>query len=164
MLAAIDASLPNDAGSIPPFVVVNDSLRGATDIIATISDRLREQIIGLAPRALVTTIDAPAGYFSTNAYDCVMLIALAARQAGSDVPRSIANQMASVSSGGRQCSTYEECSVLIDQGLQIDYTGRSGAVDLTATGDLSRAWFREFRFDDSGREYIFNEVGVEISS
>lgn len=163
MLSAIDAALPNDAGSIPPFVVVNDSLRGATDTIATISDRLREQIIGVAARALVTTVDSPDGYFSTNAYDCVMLIALAARQAGSDIPRSIANQMASVSSGGRLCSTYAECAALIDQGLQIDYNGRSGAVDLSATGDLSRAWFREFRFDESGREYIFNETGVEIS-
>jgi branched-chain amino acid transport system substrate-binding protein len=164
MLSALDAALPNDAGVIAPFVVVNDSLRGATDIIATISDRLREQIIGVAARAVVTTVDSPSGYFSTNAYDCVMLIALAARQAGSDIPRSIANQMASVSSGGRLCSTYAECAALIDQGLQIDYNGRSGAVDLSATGDLSRAWFREFRFDDAGREYIFNETGIEISS
>ena len=93
-----------------------------------------------------------------------MLIALSARQAESDIPRAIANQMASVSSGGRLCTTYVECAALIDQGLQIDYNGRSGAVDLSATGDLSRAWFREFRFDDSGREYIFNETGIEISS
>lgn len=164
MLSAIDAALPSDAGAIPPFIVVNDSLRGATDIIATISDQLRPQIIGVAARAVVTNVDSPTGYFSTNAYDCVMLIALSARQAESDIPRAIANQMASVSSGGRLCTTYVECAALIDQGLQIDYNGRSGAVDLSATGDLSRAWFREFRFDDSGREYIFNETGIEISS
>ncbi|NBS29543.1 MAG: ABC transporter substrate-binding protein [Actinobacteria bacterium] len=164
MLSAIDLALPNDAGVAAPFVVVNDGLRSASDTIATISDRLREQIIGVAARAIVTTIDNPVGYFSTNAYDCVMLIALAARQAGSDTPRSIANQMASVSSGGRLCTTYADCAELIDQGLQIDYNGRSGAVDLNATGDLSRAWFREFRFDDDGREYIFNEVGIEVSS
>ena len=164
MLSAIDLALPNDAGVAAPFVVVNDGLRSASDTIATISDRLREQIIGVAARAIVTTTDNPVGYFSTNAYDCVMLIALAARQAGSDTPRSIANQMASVSSGGRLCTTYADCAELIDQGLQIDYNGRSGAVDLNATGDLSRAWFREFRFDDDGREYIFNEVGIEVSS
>ncbi|MGA1219593.1 MAG: ABC transporter substrate-binding protein, partial [Ilumatobacteraceae bacterium] len=93
MLSAIDLALPNDAGVAAPFVVVNDGLRSASDTIATISDRLREQIIGVAARAIVTTIDNPVGYFSTNAYDCVMLIALAARQAGSDTPRSIANQM-----------------------------------------------------------------------
>ena len=164
MLAAIDKALPNNLERSPPFVVVNDSLRDATDVIATISNRLREQITGVAARALVTTVDAPTGYFSTNAYDCVVLIALAARQAGTDAPRAIANQMASVSSGGRLCSTYADCAALIDQGLQIDYNGRSGAVDLSSTGDLSRAWFREFRFDESGREYIFNDVGIEISS
>ena len=164
MLAAIDAALPNNLERSPPFVVVNDSLRDATDVIATISNRLREQITGVAARALVTTVDAPTGYFSTNAYDCVVLIALAARQAGTDAPRAIANQMASVSSGGRLCSTYADCAALIDQGLQIDYNGRSGAVDLSSTGDLSRAWFRELRFDESGREYIFNDVGIEISS
>lgn len=164
MLAAIDAALPSNLERSPPFVVVNDSLRDATDVIATISNRLREQITGVAARALVTTVNAPTGYFSTNAYDCVVLIALAARQAGTDAPRAIANQMASVSSGGRLCTTYADCAALIDQGLQIDYNGRSGAVDLSSTGDLSRAWFREFRFDESGREYIFNDVGIEISS
>ena len=107
MLAAIDKALPNNLERSPPFVVVNDSLRDATDVIATISNRLREQITGVAARALVTTVDAPTGYFSTNAYDCVVLIALAARQAGTDAPRAIANQMASVSSGGRLCSTMQ---------------------------------------------------------
>jgi branched-chain amino acid transport system substrate-binding protein len=69
--------------------------------------------------------------------------------------------MASVSAGGRICTTFAECADLIDQGLQIDYNGLSGNVDLSSTGDLSKAWFREFRFDDTGREYIFNETGFE---
>lgn len=161
MLTAIDAALAASGDAATPFVVVNDSLRNATDVIAGLSSRLRAVIVGVAPRAIVAAVDSPVGPFATNAYDCTMLIALAALQAGSDSPRMIANQMASVSAGGRICTTFAECSDLLEQGLQIDYNGLSGNVDLTSTGDLTRAWFREFRFDDDGREYIYNETGFE---
>lgn len=162
MLAALDAVLvANDATR--PFIIVNDALRNATDVVAAMSPETRAQIVGVAPRAIVTAVDSPSGYFATNAYDCVILLALAAIQAGVDDPRSIANQVASVSSGGRICLSFSECASLIRQGLQIDYNGLSGSVDLSSTGELTRGWFREFRFDDSGREYIYNETGYEIS-
>lgn len=161
MLSALDAALAADPDGVTPFVVVNDSLRGANDVVAGLSPRMRSVIVGVAPRAIVTTVDSPVGVFATNAYDCTVLIALAALQAASDSPRAIADQMASVSAGGRICTTFGECADLIGLGLQIDYNGLSGNVDLSATGDLSRAWFREFRFDESGREYIFNEIGFE---
>ena len=161
MLSAIDAALAANPEVATPFIVVNDSLRTATDVIAGLSNRLRATIVGVAPRAIVTAVESPVGAFSTNAYDCTILIALAALQAGSDAPRAIASQMASVSAGGRICTTFAECADLIDQGLQIDYNGLSGNVDLSSTGDLTKAWFREFRFDETGREYIFNETGFE---
>lgn len=161
MLAALDTALAADPDGVTPFIVVNDSLRAATDVVAALSARLRSVIVGVAPRAIVPTVESPVGVFATNAYDCTILIALAALQAGSDSPREIADQMASVSAGGRICTTFAECADLLEQGLQIDYNGLSGNVDLSSTGDLSKAWFREFRFDDAGREFIFNQVGFE---
>lgn len=161
MLTAIDAALASNPDGVTPFIVVNDSLRAATDVVAGLSPRLRSVIVGVAPRAVVAAVDSPTGVFATNAFDCAILIALAALQAGSDNPRAIADQMASVSAGGRICTTFAECADLLEQGLQIDYNGLSGNVDMSSTGDLTRGWFREFRFDDTGREYIFNEIGFE---
>ncbi|MDA3014215.1 MAG: ABC transporter substrate-binding protein [Actinomycetota bacterium] len=161
MLTAIDAVLAADPDGVTPFVVVNDSLRAATDVMAALSPRLRSVIVGVAPRAVVAAVDSPTGVFATNAFDCAILVALAALQSGSDAPRAIADQMASVSAGGRICTTFAECADLLEQGLQIDYNGLSGNVDLSSTGDLNRGWFREFRFDETGREYIFNEIGFE---
>jgi branched-chain amino acid transport system substrate-binding protein len=162
MLAALDVALRDATDEVdPPFVVVNDSLRGAGDVIADLGDGTRASLVGIAPRAIVPAVDQPAGFFATNAHDCTVLIALAATQAGSDRPAAIAAQMASVSSGGRVCSSFAECLPLMDDGLQIDYNGLSGGVDLTSTGDLARAWFREFRFDAEGREFVPNPIGIE---
>jgi branched-chain amino acid transport system substrate-binding protein len=162
MLTALDRAILGAADEVDsPFIVMNDSLRDAADVIADLDDTTRSSIIGVAPRSVVPSVDEPAGFFATNAHDCATLIALAAVQAGSDRPTAIADQMASVSSGGRLCSGFAECVTLMSEGLQIDYSGLSGGVDLTSTGDLSRAWFREFRFDAQGREYILNPSGVE---
>lgn len=162
MLTALDRAILEAADEVEaPFIIVNDSLRDAGDVIAGLADETRSSIIGVAPRSIIPSVDEPAGFFATNAHDCAMLIALAAAQAGSDRPTTIADQMASVSSGGRLCSGFAECVSLMNEGLQIDYNGLSGGVDLTSTGDLSRAWFREFRFDAEGREYVLNPSGVE---
>ena len=162
MLAALDLAIRDATDEVSaPFIVINDSLRDAADVIAELGDATRSSIIGVAPRALVPSVEQPAGFFATNAFDCAVMIALSAQQAGSDRPSAIAAQMASVSSGGRICSVFAECVTLMSDGLQIDYNGLSGSVDLTSTGDLSRAWFREFRFDGDGREYVTNPAGLE---
>jgi hypothetical protein len=57
----------------------------------------------------------------------VNLIALATIEAGSDAPNAIRLWMAPVSGGGRQCTSFEDCLAVLEQGLQIDYNGRSRA-------------------------------------
>ena len=162
MLEALDRAIrAGDGTDTARFVIVNDSLRDASDVIAEHSDATRTRLVGVAPRAIVPSVEEPPGFFATNGHDCAVMIALAAAQAGSDQPSAIAAQMASVSSGGRICGGFAECISLMVEGLQIDYSGLSGGVDLSATGDLSRAWFREFRFDDDGREYVVNPSGFE---
>lgn len=162
MLEALDRAIRSGDGTDSTrFVIVNDSLRDAAEVIADLSDTTRAALIGVAPRAIVPSVEEPSGFFATNAHDCAVMIALAAAQAGSDRPSAIAAQMASVSSGGRLCNGFAECIALMSEGLQIDYSGLSGGVDLSATGDLSRAWFREFRFDADGREFVANPSGFE---
>ena len=162
LLGAIDRAI-GATGAPTPFIIVNDSLRAASQTAVEMSGTTRERVIGVAPRSVVPNIDEPSGNFATNAHDCVNLIALAALQAGSDNPIRIAGQMASASSGGRVCTAFEDCATLVGSGLQIDYAGLSGPIEIsTATGDLARATFNEFRFDAFGNDVIANAAGFEI--
>jgi len=162
MIAALDAAI--GSAEEVPTIVVNDGLRTATEVMAQLQPTTRDAIIGVAARSIVPGIDPPGGHFATNAHDCAMLIALSAVQAGTDDPRAIAARLPSVSTGGRVCTQFTECRDAIAAGLQIDYNGLSGNVELSATtGDLQRAWFVEFTFGDDGREVVVAPTGVEIS-
>ncbi|MFP5488082.1 MAG: ABC transporter substrate-binding protein, partial [Acidimicrobiia bacterium] len=144
MLSALDVATPDDVTQ----VIVNDGIRTATSI-QQLSPGFRSRLTGVAPLA---TSDIE-GYFAAHAVDCVNLIALAAIEADSDSPDDIQLWMAPASGGGRQCSSFADCVALIEQGLQIDYNGLSGAIELsTTTGDPTRASFVEFGFAADGTE------------
>jgi branched-chain amino acid transport system substrate-binding protein len=133
----------------PPQVIVNDSIRTAATI-QQLSNEFRDRLTGVAP--LATTSDAPSP-FTAHTIDCVNLLALAAERAGTDDPDEIKIRMPSVSGGGRQCTSFETCIALLDQGLQIDYNGESGSIELsTVSGDPTRATFVTFGFDVDGSE------------
>jgi branched-chain amino acid transport system substrate-binding protein len=147
-------------------VIVNDAMRGPTQPqrIAALSNQLRTRITGVAPQAeaadSATPFDPP-GPFAANAYDCVNLIALAAVRAGSDAPRAIAEQIAAVSSSGSACATFVQCVEAIDAGLQVDYDGPTGLVEISPRqGDPSRAVFDRFRFGSDGLDRLDRKVTV----
>jgi branched-chain amino acid transport system substrate-binding protein len=147
-------------------IIVNDGLRNPTapQRIQGLDPELRGKIVGLGPQADSGNPDAPfdpPGLFAANAYDCANLIALAAVQADSDVPRDIARQLAQVSVSGSACDTFAECIDTISSGLAIDYNGPSGVTDLLIrSGDPSRATFDRFTFDESGRDVLQRTVVV----
>jgi branched-chain amino acid transport system substrate-binding protein len=135
-----------------PQVIVNEAVREGRQTIQTLSDSFREQLTGVAPRAQAQAADF-TGSFTANAVDCVNLIALAAEQAGSDLPRDIRSMMAAVSDDGAQCGSFDDCATLMKQGLQINYNGLSGPVEISSTtGDLERGWFEVFAFTADGSD------------
>ena len=73
--------------------------------------------------------------YGGQAYDCVVVLALAALTAGTTDGPAIFEQVHSVTSGGQKCSEYEECAGLIADGVDIDYDGVSGPLELDAVGD-----------------------------
>jgi len=77
--------------------------------------------------------------YAPESYDAVILIALAAEQAGKTNGQSIRDNLISVSSGGTKCTTFAECKALIAAGTDIDYDGVSGPVEFAANGDPSKA-------------------------
>lgn len=148
LLTALDEA--TDRG---PRVIVNDSIRAARTTIQALSTVFRDRLTGVAPLAIGTRDDAPDGFFTSHAVDCLNLIALAAVFAGTDAPRTFRTSMARVSVDGSPCMTFAECAALLEEGLNIDYQGLSGPADLAnSTGDLSSGRFESFSFDADGLE------------
>ncbi len=146
LLSALD-----DAEQAAPQVIVNDAIREARQTIQSLSDEFRERLTGVAPLARGNGEDAPDGFFAAHAIDCVNLIALSVVVAGTDAPRTFRTNMAGVSADGRACDTFQACSLLLLQGLNIDYGGASGSAELSnATGDPIEARFESFSFDADG--------------
>ena len=73
--------------------------------------------------------------YGGQAYDCVMVMALASLAAGSTSGPDIIAQVQNVTSGGTKCYDYAECAGLLADGADIDYEGVSGPLDLDDVGD-----------------------------
>jgi branched-chain amino acid transport system substrate-binding protein len=92
--------------------------------------------------------------YSSQSYDCVALIALAAQKSKSNAPYDIAKEMINVSKGesadAEKCSTIEECFSLLDDGKDINYEGASGAGDFTEYGEPSAGQYDVYTFTADG--------------
>jgi branched-chain amino acid transport system substrate-binding protein len=85
--------------------------------------------------------------YGPESYDATTLIALAAIEAKSDDPSTFAPDIIKVSKDGTECSSFEECSKLLDSGEDIDYQGVSGPCDLGDTGSPTKATIGIFEYD-----------------
>jgi neutral amino acid transport system substrate-binding protein len=85
--------------------------------------------------------------YAAESYDGVMVIALAAIAGESDAGTSIGENLADVSGGGTQCSTFKECADLLADGEDIDYEGVSGPIDFDDNGDPGQASFGILQFN-----------------
>lgn len=96
--------------------------------------------------------DVSAAY-AAYAYDCAMLIALAATAAGTDDPAIFKRNMAPVSGPGSSCFGYVECKKrLVEDRLTINFIGASGDFDLDRSGDPEGGFYDVFRFGKDGTE------------
>lgn len=77
--------------------------------------------------------------YAAEAYDAVMLTALAATSANSFEPEAIASHMVDVSRNGTECTSFEECAQLLQDGEDIDYNGASGPITFSPDGDITEA-------------------------
>ncbi|WP_182899327.1 BTAD domain-containing putative transcriptional regulator [Microbispora sp. H10830] len=84
--------------------------------------------------------------YGPEAYDAVILGALAAEAARGDLGQSVAARLRDVSSGGRRCTSYRECSALVRSGLDIDYDGLSGRIEFDSNGDVTEGTFGVYEY------------------
>jgi len=73
--------------------------------------------------------------YGGQAYDCTVVLALAALAAGATAGSEIIEQVPAVTRGGQKCFSYAECAGLIAEGADIDYDGVSGPLELDDVGD-----------------------------
>jgi ABC-type branched-subunit amino acid transport system substrate-binding protein len=98
--------------------------------------------------------------YSAEAYDAVVISALAAQLAGSTDPAAIAEQIVGVTNEGQRCEDPATCLRLARAGKDIEYRGvsltRAGFTDAgePATASYATLTFGERRLDDGKTEFV----------
>ena len=100
----------------------------------------------LGARLAGVTGDLEGQDFAAQAYDAVVLAALAAESVGSDDPADWADRLDDVSREGTACTAYLECRDLVRAGEDVDYDGLSGPLDLDGRGVPQAARFQVLRY------------------
>ena len=77
--------------------------------------------------------------YAPESYDAVVVSALAAEVAKTDVPTDFAKEIPGVTRDGEKCTTFAACKTLIDAGTDIDYDGVSGPIEMSDAGDPQEA-------------------------
>jgi len=87
--------------------------------------------------------------YGPEAYDAVVLLALAAMEAGSVEGVDMAAKLQEVSGGtgdGTKCTTFVECADIIIGGGTADYDGVSGPITFNEVGDPTEASIQVYQF------------------
>jgi branched-chain amino acid transport system substrate-binding protein len=96
--------------------------------------------------------------YGAESYDAVILAALAAVKGGATDGATIQKNLAAVSGAtdGEECTSYEDCVALLEDGQEIRYAGPSGIGPLDKENDPSSAFVSIFKYD--------NENNLELST
>ncbi len=116
-----------------------------------------------APAFLERLAEATGGEYlayGAEAYDCVVLLALAALAAGDPADgEAVLAAVAGLTRDGVECASYGECAALLAEGRDIDYTGVSGPLNLDAVGDPTVAAYTLRGWADGGRTL---DLGAQV--
>ncbi|QNO37847.1 ABC transporter substrate-binding protein [Protaetiibacter sp. SSC-01] len=99
--------------------------------------------------------------YAPESFDAVILLALAALEAGSTAGPDVAAHLQQVSGGsgdGTKCTTYAECADIILGGGVADYDGVSGPITFNEVGDPTEASIGIFQYG-ADNNYSFLSVG-----
>lgn len=102
--------------------------------------------------------------YAPEAYDLVIITALAAEKAGDASASAIQAELAAVTgaNGGTECTTFQECKDLITDGEEIQYTGKAGTGPLNGDNDPSAAWIGIYKYDESNTPQFVDAVFGEV--
>ena len=103
--------------------------------------------------------------YGGEAYDCVILMALAARIVGDPADgEAMMEAIFGLTHDGETCTTYAECAALIDEGKDIDYSGVSGPINLDEEGDPTIAVYSIHTWEDGGKVVTLSTETVDLAA
>ncbi|GMA31139.1 ABC transporter substrate-binding protein [Litorihabitans aurantiacus] len=104
--------------------------------------------------------------YGAESYDATMLAALAALKGGEASGQAIQENMAAVSGadGGTECTGWEECSALIEDGEDIAYQAVSGVGPFNDANDPSSAFIGIYQFGADNTYTFVESVQGEVPS
>jgi branched-chain amino acid transport system substrate-binding protein len=111
---------------------------------AELTDDFQNRLLGVDP----SVVDFS---YSAEAYDSVVITALATIIADTDDPAAVAREMNGVTRDGEACETFEDCLALIEDGQDIDYNGPSGPQDFSQPGEPTAASFAILSYGDDNQ-------------
>jgi branched-chain amino acid transport system substrate-binding protein len=85
--------------------------------------------------------------YAGEAYDAVMIVALAAERAKSTRGVDIAAAINGITRDGQMCTTFRQCRDIIASGGHPDYIGITGALNFTAAGERAVGSYGILRFN-----------------
>lgn len=108
--------------------------------------------------------ELPAYTYGPETYDAITILALAAESAGTDQADEVARHINSVTRDGTECSGYEECQGLLEDGEEIHYQGQTGSLDFARPGERTAAdyglyaWQEDNTIDTDNPEFFSIEL------
>ena len=122
---------------------------------ATVSDELLARLQQSDPAVV-------SARFAPEAYDAVVLAALAAEIAGDDSGPSIAALVRAAAAEGIACRSYGECLAVLETEPQVDYEGLSGPLTISPDGAVTAATLSLYRYTAENRPELVGPL-VSIS-
>ncbi len=134
----VDGNLQNFGDDFPAGTLENaqGTLPGAFP-----AEDFQERLLGINP-------DLEDYSYAAESYDATLLVALAALKGGASDGATIQANMAAVSGadGGTECTGWEECSALVEDGEDIAYQAVSGVGPFNEANDPSSAFIGIYQF------------------
>ncbi len=96
--------------------------------------------------------------YLAESYDAVILLALAAEQAGNDSGQAISENLQSVSTGGEAVTDYAAGLAAIKAGKDVDYNGFSGPIEFDENGDPTGASIGIYQYGKDGTSTLLDVV------
>jgi ABC-type branched-subunit amino acid transport system substrate-binding protein len=96
--------------------------------------------------------------YGPQSYDAAIIIGLAAIAAGNDSGEAIGAEIVNVTREGTQCSTFEDCAKLLEDGEDIDYEGASGPTDMNDSGSPSSGTIGIFEYGKNNKYEQVDQV------
>lgn len=96
--------------------------------------------------------------YLAESYDAVILLALAAEQAGNTNGTAISENLQSVSTGGEKVTNFADGLAAIKAGKDVDYEGFSGPIEFDENGDPTGASIGIYQYGTDGTYTLLDVV------